>query len=214
MPYRSIAPFSLAFLVLFTGCAMLTQPPGSVLGERPPFPPPGTRWVTRTTGEQDRTRTLTVLPDGVWEGRPVHRLAVEDENVILVDLETQNYIARLEGDTPVFVMTPHDGRFTWPLFVGKRWTSTFDADDVARGRRFRDVTSSWVVDAYEPVTVAAGRFDAFRLQSRPVRHSGVTTTLWYAPEIGLVVREIAVREGTPSMPGGRSVTELVERTLP
>ncbi len=50
-----------------------------------------------------------------------------------------------------------------------------------------------MVAAYEEITVPAGSFKAFRLESTPAENSGVRKILWYAPEIQLYVKRVSER---------------------
>ncbi|MBM4443324.1 MAG: caspase family protein [Candidatus Rokubacteria bacterium] len=99
------------------------------------------------------------------------------------------------GGMPVFQFTPTP-RITWPLEVGKRGSQrgTFlSGSGDTYHAEFR-----WEVEAWEEVTVPAGKFKAFRLafdilgstnfgrgltNFRPYRW----VRLWYAPEIGQYV---------------------------
>ena len=86
----------------------------------------------------------------------------------------------------------------FPLAVGKRWNSRTDWWFKPKGSRGRSDVEVQVL-AYEPVTVVAGRFDAFKLVAKS-RMSGTspigstydgtvaTTTYWYAPAARAVVR--------------------------
>jgi hypothetical protein len=203
----------LGFSEVLPAHASTEAPPGAVVAEAK-FPHLGARWVMKTTDQSGSTRTTTwtVMDEGAFEGKPVYRVT-NGADVFLLEKPTRNLIARLKGDTPVFLMKPHEGQFTWPLWVGKRWTSSFDAKDLAQRRQFPDVTSEWSVETYEEIIVPAGTFKAFRLKSAPSRNQSVAYTLWYAPELGLLVKQIVERGATNYLGGGKATNELVEYEL-
>ena len=84
-------------------------------------------------------------------------------------------------------------RFNFPLSVGKHWNHERKiAGDTWNGNE----NSSWVVKAYEKVTVPAGTFDCFRVEGVTWRvwtnamtlHpellvAQIDTTFWYCPEV-------------------------------
>ena len=203
----------LGAVVLVPASALAGPPAGTPVAAMKGFPVPGTRWVLATTSADGVTRRMTwvVLENGVHRGQPIYRVTNGME-IIALDQATVNFVARLDREgRPVFALSPHEGQFDWPLWVGKRWISKFNAIDFVRGATFDDIETQWTVEAYEDVTVPAGTFRAFRLQSRPIRHQSVVRTVWYAPEPNVVVKVVAGRAGesgatTPE----HSVTEMVE----
>lgn len=96
-------------------------------------------------------------------------------------------------DRALHVLAPHDGRFHWPLWVGKRWSADY-AESFANGGQAAMRASS-VVEDLDTVTVPAGTFAALRivrtLQRLDEPTAAVhTQVIWYAPEIGVEVRQI------------------------
>lgn len=208
-------PATTVVMVLLGGCATapLEPPEGAILIEAE-FPPPGTKWVTRSV-DQTRaatTTTWTVLEEESYKGKPVYR--VSDGTVTwLYDRATRNRVAVLHDDREVLTMSPHEGTFAWPLWVGKSWSASFAASDHTRGASFNPVESTWKVEARMPISVPAGSFDALRLQSSPGRNHTARVTIWYAPEIKLVVKTVeeAIRPSLRDpLRERRIVTELLE----
>jgi hypothetical protein len=87
----------------------------------------------------------------------------------------------------------------FPLEVGKTWSYRNDwlfKPKSSRGHALVRVT----VEAWEPVTVEAGAFDAFRLVARGTLHGSstvgsrydaeTTSTYWYAPAARAVVKSV------------------------
>jgi len=92
-------------------------------------------------------------------------------------------------------------RFSFPLYVGKRWKHDRKLDD------FGHETASWNIKAHESVTVPAGTFDCFRVdgvvwQTRSYAMYGPTTshedvTYWYCPEIKWAAKWKSRRRASP-----------------
>lgn len=206
---RSLANawWGLGLLGLLAGCAAL-PPPGTAELE---FPPVGTRWVSRTVDNEgaSSTATWTVLEDGVYEGRPIHRVT-DTRDIRLYDKATGNWVATLRDGQARWVAAPHDGTFSWPLRVGRSWVASIALHDRERGLSSSSIVTFWHVDKYEQVQVPAGVFVAFKLEGSPGINNLTYTTLWYAPELRLIVKQ--VRERTDEVTGRlrRFTTELVE----
>jgi hypothetical protein len=177
----------------------------------PGFPPPGTRYVIEHRDQAGKTRRLpaTVLEEGVFEGRPVYQVTGGPDTIV-VDKATRNSIATLREGKVVWKFSPHEGTYAWPLEVGKSWTATYAAEDPVRKQRWDRVQEHWTAAAYEEVTVPAGTFKAFRLESTPGENSGVRKTLWYAPEIHLFVKRVSERGPRHVQGPGKDTFELVE----
>jgi hypothetical protein len=105
----------------------------------------------------------------------------------------------------------------FPLEVGKRWQYTFDWLFKPKGSRGSSAAEVSVI-TFEKVTVPAGEFDAFRLESierlsgnSPIgsRYDGETTrTYWYAPSASAIVKMVS---RNPYL--GPSTIELVAHDL-
>lgn len=89
---------------------------------------------------------------------------------------------------------------SFPLEVGKRWEYASDWLFKAKGSKGR-IDAAVRVVAYERVTVPAGEFEAFRLESRerlsgtsPVnsQYGGeITRTYWYSPAARMLVKHVS-----------------------
>lgn len=198
---------------LFVGIGLASgqtvSPPGATAG----FPPPGTKYVIEHKDSAGKVRRLpaTVMEEGVFEGKPVYQ-ATDGSTVIVLDKATRNSIATLKDGKLIWKFTPHEGTYAWPLEVGKTWTATYAAEDPVRKRKWDRVREHWTVAAYEEVTVPAGTFKAFRLESTPGENSGVRKTLWYAPEIHLFVKRVSERGPNHFQGPGKDTFELGEFT--
>lgn len=95
---------------------------------------------------------------------------------------------------------------SFPIYVGKKWK--FRADWLV-GNRVVSYYSNRKVAAFERVTMPAGTFDAFRIEEYLTTSdwSG-SATYWYAPEVGVVVKN------TTSWPNPSGNFQLKSFTLP
>lgn len=202
----------LALIVFLAGCAaMATRPPVGSVEAGMAFPPPGTKWILRQVDHTGviRTITRTVLEEGFYEGRPVYRES-DGVNTYIYDKATRNHITTLRRDKERYVYSPHHGTFSWPLWVGKWWVASYAVDHRELGRTWNPVETTWKVEAYEDVTVPAGTFQAFRLQSTPGRSDASYWTIWYAPEIKLIVKQVHERTTFNTYGYGKFAIELIE----
>lgn len=164
----------------------------------------GDRWVHEQRDARSRqlvdrvVRTVSaVSPEGVegrYEPDGLFRWTPE---LNLVQTRTTRY----EGD-PRFL--------SFPLEVGRSWRSSFSTVTDHRTRTELET----VVRAFEKVTVPAGTFDAFRVESRGTwrndttgRSGGVSIVNWYAPVARTVVKTDYDDGKHPT------TTELVELAL-
>jgi hypothetical protein len=99
-----------------------------------------------------------------------------------------------------FARRTWDGR-EWPLEAGKNWKRQYKLKFHAQNRE-APVENSYVVEAYEEVTVPAGTFKTFRVRSSDTL--GNNNVVWYSPELGLFAKQVLQRtEKHPQGPGRR-----------
>jgi hypothetical protein len=88
-------------------------------------------------------------------------------------------------------------RLGFPLFVGKSWEYSFAGHpDPAGGQQLHAVTRTFTtkarVTAYEPVTVGAGTFDAFKIEAETIQWGessiAFVATVYYSPKLGIIKR--------------------------
>jgi hypothetical protein len=207
--------FLLCFLTLFA-CAtpaaeLPTEPPSSTIKADVGFPAVGTKWVGRIVSQSGPTVTLTytVIEDGTYESKSVHRV-VAGIDTYVYDVATSNMIATLRRGKEVTSTAPHDGTFSWPLYVAKTWTATYTFNNRLQGMTVGPIHVEYRVTAYEDVTVPAGSWKAFKIESET--GNNVFSTIWYAPDVKLTVKRI--NETTIGHPMGRtkSVYEMIDYT--
>lgn len=223
---RAATAFVLTMLVT-GGCSTMgnspaTAPAGTFSAEVT-APRPGTRWVVKdsshntTSGRTEAaTTTWTVLGEGTHAGKPV-RFLWDGTAVHVHDRASHGWMALLDAESSALVSyEPHEGQLSSPLWVGKSWVSRSTMRNAIQGRTVYDLVVVWKVSAYEDVVVPAGRFKAFKLEAWPDKRGLLLERIaWYAPDVGLVVKEITEGFGAPYSIGVgadriRTVGELVE----
>ncbi|MGE3171410.1 MAG: hypothetical protein AB7O97_02215 [Planctomycetota bacterium] len=111
-----------------------------------------------------------------------------------------------EGDEPTHVLTPPDVRFHWPLWVGKRWRCKYS--DRTAGGRALPIESAYEVEDLDTIETPGGTFPALRivrtsrLELEQGNYADRVMLIWYAPDLGLEVRQVL----------GDTAIELVEWT--
>lgn len=108
--------------------------------------------------------------------------------------------------------TPFAPSVKFPLSVGKRWSGAY-VGYTDYNKLLWDGETSCKVEAFEKITVRAGDYEAFRIECKQgwkvgTRGGFFRATRWYAPAIGLVVKEVHQREPE------RWNLELTNYTLP
>ena len=105
-----------------------------------------------------------------------------------------NPVAALDEQGDVVArFAPFLPQLSFPLQVGKKWSGHYDGQE----GRFKHWSGDMACEAaaFEPVRIAAGSFDAFRIECvTQVRvlflHQVVKSTNWYAPAAGMIVKSV------------------------
>jgi hypothetical protein len=119
-------------------------------------------------------------------------------------------VASTRGDQVVESAEPGVQTYDWPLFVGKRWRTTFTYTVVKHGRTFRGVTQDVRVDAYEDVQTPAGTFKAFKITRGDSTHEH---TYWLSPELGVWVKWRFENNANNYLGAGTRDSELISLDL-
>ncbi len=90
-------------------------------------------------------------------------------------------------------LAPADDRFTWPLWVGKRWSSNFTHQGA--GGNPLPITAEYHCDAKETLEVGMRKFDCYRIWRHANLGDGTkyleqVSISWYAPEVGRIVQRL------------------------
>ena len=91
-------------------------------------------------------------------------------------------------------VTPYRGSFSFPLWVGKKWSYSWQTSKTKQAASLSQMWDSHVkVAAYEQVKVPAGTFWAFKIEevrsNRGAKHpKAYHVTTWYSPNVKLPVK--------------------------
>ena len=158
--------------------------------QRPPDARVGDR-VTYSNG-------LAGLKCNVWEVTEANRegevVSKCGGNTLYSTIDNRNLVRVLNDTGETMIETaPFYPALTFPLYVGKKWSGKYEG---------RQGVTKWFSDVeceamtYEAVQVAAGKFDAFRVECvdkikigerRYISRKG---TSWYAPAVGVTVKSV------------------------
>jgi hypothetical protein len=94
----------------------------------------------------------------------------------------------------------------FPLEAGRSWDMKY-VETRAVDRQTEDVERSCTAEAEETITVPAGTFSTVRVRCKNTKNGAWFMTVWYAPEVGQLVREESM------VTGGRRVRELLSYRL-
>lgn len=141
-----------------------------------------------------------------WQGRTLVASVSPEAGSNLLDPANHALMATLNtAGKPVNSFEPGLG-FRYPMAVGQTWTDKIQLTLHARGQTI-PYEVRYTVEAFEPVTVPAGTFQAYRVST--VDSMGEKTTQWTAPYLGLnTVKRILERPATHPAGAGQLVGEL------
>ena len=104
--------------------------------------------------------------------------------------------------------------FDFPFYVGKEWRSVFTFQDNQKGLSWTPVEVFWRVKEYDEVSVPAGKFRAFLIESEPSTNWGIKKEqVWYAPQAKQLVKRVRERTAAHYEGKGKDTWELVQYTL-
>ena len=214
----------LALVSVLAACTSDTPPPGAMTAPAA-FPKIGSSWVLRVSysapeaPSDRRVGDLRPLGQGagevrlaaistVYHGAPAYGVQNGVEIAVL-NPQTFNQMALMRNGRESETFTPDSQSFSWPLWVGKSWRATGSFQGALPATDwgyYREVA------AYEDVTVPAGTFKAFRIETSPGANidRGYHMTQWYAPSVAYVVKWVTSTSGN-AMGGSKTTTvEMVQ----
>jgi hypothetical protein len=195
--------------LVFSGCASPPAPPA----ERYQAPPLNSMWtyLLRSSGSFGdlRTEIGVRVEEQVFEGRRVlafesaGQRQLQDRNGALIAVTDLQGRVQQRYDPPL--------GFDFPLSVGKTWTRNHTVT-LAGNPRPVPFKATWTVEAYENISVPAGRFATWRL--RYSDSFGESDTVWSSPEsLGIVLKRVSERPAGYS-PGGAGSRTMELQNLP
>ena len=195
----------LGLALLTSGCGLMAP-----RTERYVAPAVGTTYenMRRDTGSYGSS-TVQIpgkyMGEQMWRGQKVHTFQTPEATLYATAGERFAFIAQVRGETPILTWNPP---VAWelPLEVGKKWTRKYSLT-VHAAKRTIDVEDAQVVEAYEDVTVPAGTFKAWRVRSTD--NLGNENLQWYAPDLGIFMKQSLRRTGRHAAGPGTREIELV-----
>lgn len=115
------------------------------------------------------------------------------DNAMTVTADGNAVSALDDQGNVVAKFTPFMPQLSFPMSVGRKWSGHYDGQEGRFKRWSGDMACE--AAAFEPVHVAAGTVDAFRIEcSTQVKvmfiKSTIKSTNWYAPSLGMVVKSV------------------------
>jgi len=193
--------FGALFLTLSSPLLLAQSPPKGVeTATKRDFYPPGTRWKEKKISADGKSKVVehVVLDDTEYNSTRVVKVSIGKGKVVKIyDQKTLAFIAHQVGGKDVMTALPHDGRYNWPLWVGKSWVAPFDFQ-IAKTKKTIKVDKKYSVTAFETVTVPAGSFKAYKVVGEPASNTKSSIILWWSPKINKTVK-IAHFRGTKNI---------------
>jgi hypothetical protein len=144
----------------------------------------------------------------LWEGKVTTAFVAPQQ--VIVATSNGSWAAILSpDDKPILTYDPPIG-YDWPLTVGKTWTKSYRMT-VHANKQIFPFEATYKVEAYEDVTVPAGTFKAFKISSST--NTGSQDTYWFAPEVGLFVKQSLRRTDKSGYGPGTREVELVSQSI-
>jgi len=194
---------ALGLMAVFAGCVLLEPQ-----GERYTSPPAGTTYERdiRATGSYGKSyrQSTKYLGERNVMGRTLFAHERSNGQTTMMDAGG-GWVGQFKGDSPIFTFEP-SLTVGYPMKVGKVTTQDVRMTVHAQNRTVR-FTSTWIVQAYEDVTVPAGTFKAFRVTYQDTL--GTTSTSWIDPKTGIFVKWSNRRSERHPRGAGTQDAELV-----
>lgn len=190
------------------------------------FPPAGAKWRVRVTERGLFRETIQEVDiqaePATFDGRTGYGMRTATGTTVL-DPASFNTMGTTANGLVTTRLSPPEGPFFWPLWTGKSWTNAYTASDLVFGQVWTQAHSKARVGGFEPVTVPAGTFQAFRIEysggigtsawgTRDQQGNlGIETeeVHWYAPALKLVVKSTVRRAASHHEGVGLTTIELV-----
>lgn len=138
----------------------------------------------------------------------------DGETHVVVDSETFGWAGCMADGKFLAEDQPHNGRFAWPLHVGKKWRAQSRwVDHVVQPDWSGKYWADFEVQAYEEVTVPAGQYMAFKVANVGSTSNDYYETIWYSPDLGATVKILFGREAQNGYGPLEGVWELVSVEL-
>lgn len=207
-----IASAGLALAMVSGGCAIMAPK-----GARYVAPPLGSTWTQtyRNTGSfGSGTPTATIqATERTWEGKR-YLAFVGPTGTILANPVDGAWSTILAPDGSPAISFDPPGGYDYPLVVDKTWTRNV-RQTLHKANKTLQNEVKYKVEAYEDVTVPAGTFKAFKIRQQWFLDSklGADNTNWFAPELGIFVKQVQRRTADSFYGPGTQEAEVISLTI-
>jgi hypothetical protein len=141
----------------------------------------GTNW--RYAWKQPGTSgTLTreFIREDIFEGIPIYVMRV-GKNEYSYTKDSLGLFTDRQGGKVTLKRTPAFEHFSWPIYVGKEWRSTYLAENITE-KSSQNFDYRLVVSGMEKVQVPAGHFDTYKIETYNFYSGNLAVEYWYSPE--------------------------------
>lgn len=222
MEKKLIIILALVLSCVFFSCAtqkaVQMPPAGSIIAEQPTLTL-GSKFIFRETDVLSKEVTdyiWTIKQIQAYEGssKPAYFFSIckyadgkiGSEEYCLVYNHELNAMTRLVDGREVRAATPCIQTFSWPLWPGKKWYTSYNFfGEKGRG----DIRDYVVVESYEQFKVPAGTFNVFKIKRVSLSQTHWEFTDYYSPEVKMFIRSEKFRLASHSEGYGKWITELV-----
>jgi len=155
------------------------------------------------------TQVTQKVTEHMWEGKRMMAI-VSPAGVNLFNADGTIPAILGPNDAPLLSFDPPMG-YDYPLVVDKTWTKSCQMT-VGASKQTMPLDNTFKIEAYEEVTVPAGKFKTFKIiYSNSVGEEFIS---WLIPELGQSAKRVLKRTAKyPRGPGMRE-EELVSYTIP
>jgi hypothetical protein len=141
--------------------------------------------------------TREIVREEIVEGAPVYIMRV-GKNEYSYTKDTLTLLTDVLNGKLTIKRTPGYQTFSWPLYVGKEWRSTYLSENLTE-KSSQNFDYRLVVSSLEKVQVRAGVFDAYKIDIYSAYSGNFLSEYWYSPRTKWFVKsrrylEVGLRE--------------------
>ena len=164
---------------------------------------------------EEKGREVYVFADSIPHRDP--GFPCDGASRVLVDVESDSFVACAKDGEILARTNPNNGRYDWPLEVGKSWRRDYFYTDKAIHPDWSGTSwEEWPVVAWEEVTVPAGTFMAYKIVRTKTKWEVTNEDVainWYAPEVPATVKIVWLRGSKDGYGAAEHTWELVSHDL-
>jgi hypothetical protein len=132
------------------------------------------------------TLTREVVREDVFDGIPVYVMRV-GKNEYSYTKDALTFLADVLNGKLTIKRTPGYQMFSWPMYVGKEWRSTYVSENLVE-KSSQNIDVRVVVSSRERVQVTAGVFDAHKIDIYNAYTGNFLEEHWYSSETKWLIK--------------------------